>query len=78
MRCEKHCGAALVTCLQEGVCLAWNDVGVRDTGQPLEAVALFIFACHLDEEALEGGAELRETPQSLLAEVRGQRHRDGA
>lgn len=65
-------------CLQEGVYLAWNDVGVRDTGQPLEAVALLIFACHLDEEALGGGAELWETPQSLLAEVRGQRHRHGA
>lgn len=67
-----------MTRLQEGVYLAWNDVGVRDTGQPLEAVALLIFARHLDEEALGGGAELRETPQSLSAEVRGQRHRHGA
>ncbi len=57
---------------------AWNDVGVGDTGQPLEAVALVVFSCHLDEEALGGSAELRETPQSLLAEVRGQRHGDGA
>lgn len=74
MRCERHCRVALV----EGGCLAWNDVGVGDTGQPLEAVALLVFACHLDEEALGGGAELRETPQSLLAEVRGHGDGDGA
>lgn len=60
---------------KEGGCLAGNDVGVGDTGQPLEAVALLVFARHLDEEALGGRAELRETPQPLLAEVGG--HRDG-
>lgn len=43
------------------VCRKWvvftrNDVGVGDTGQPLEAVTLLIFARHLDEEALGGGA----------------------
>lgn len=65
-------------CLQAGGCLAWNDVGVGDTGQPLEAVALLVFARYLDEEALRGGAKLRKTPQSLLAEVRGQRHGDRA
>lgn len=70
---------AFVRCVfRERGRLAWNDVGVGDTGQPLEAVAFLIFACHLDEEALGGGAEFRETPQSLLAEVRGQRYRDCA
>lgn len=58
--------------------LAWNDVGVGDTGQPLEAVALLIFARYLDEEALGRGAELREAPEALLAEVRGQRYGDCA
>jgi len=42
--------------------LAWNYVGVRDTGQPLEAEALLILACYLDKEALWRGAELWETP----------------
>lgn len=74
MRCEGHCGADWWM----GGCLAWNDVGVGDTGQPLEAVALLVFTCHLDEKALGGCAELRETPQPLLAEVRGHGHVDGA
>lgn len=43
-------------CLEEGGCLAWNNVGVGDTGQPLEAVALLVFARHLDEETLGRGA----------------------
>lgn len=43
------------------VCRKWvvltrNDVGVGDTGQPLEAVALLVFARYLDKEALGGGA----------------------
>lgn len=79
MRCERHCGVALVKYVcREGGCLARNNVGVGDTRQPLEAVALLVFARRLDEEALGGGAELRETPQSLLAEVRWHRHGDGA
>lgn len=80
MRCERYRGLALIRSVYGGVggWLAWDDVSVGDTRQPLEAVALLVFACHLDEEALGGGAKLRETPQSLLAEVRGQRHGDCA
>lgn len=38
------------------VVLTRNDVGVGDARQPLEAVALPVFARHFDEEALGGGA----------------------
>lgn len=57
MRCETDRGLALLTCVhRKGVVRTRDDVGVGDTRQPLEAVALLVFACHLDEEALGGGA----------------------
>lgn len=75
MRCKET--------LKTGICRKWvvltrNDVGVGDTGQPLEAVALLVFARHLDEEALRGGASLWQAPQTVLPQVRGQGNRDGA
>lgn len=57
MRCERHRGPALLTCVhRKGVVPTRDDVGVGDTRQPLEAVALLVFAYHLDEEALGGSA----------------------
>lgn len=67
-----------MTCLQEGCCLAWNDISVGDTGQSLETVALVIFTRHPDEEALRGGAELWQSPQSVLLEAGGRLYGHGA
>lgn len=64
--------------LQEGCCLAWNDISVGDAGQSLETVALVIFTGHPDEEALRGGAKLWQFPQSVLMETRGRWYGDGA
>lgn len=57
--------------LREGCCLAWNDIGVGDTGQSLETVALIIFPGHPDVEALRGGAKLWQSPQPMLIEIGG-------
>lgn len=64
--------------LWEGCCLAWDDISVGDTGQSLKRVALIIFTSHPDEEALRGGAELWQSPQSMLMDTRGRWNRDGA
>ena len=53
-------------------CLAWNDVGVGDAGQPLEAVSRVVLPRRLDEEALGRSAELRKAPEPSAAQVRGQ------
>lgn len=78
MRSEKECVPVLMMCLLERCCLAWNDISVGDTGQSLETVALIIFTRHPDEEALRGGAELWQSPQSMLLEARGRLYGHGA
>ena len=57
--------------------LAWNDVGVGDAGQPLEAVPRVILPRRLDEEALGRSAELGEAPEPPAAQVGGQRDGQG-
>lgn len=77
MRYEEECVPDLVMCLLER-CLTRNDISVGDTGQSLETVALIIFTRHPDEEALRGGAELWQPPQSMLLETRGRLYGHGA
>lgn len=72
--CERHRKVAGGFFSSSSSSLAWNDVGVGDTGQPLEPVALLVLPRHLDEETLRRRAEFREAPEAAAAPVGGQRH----
>lgn len=78
MRYEEESVPDLMMCLLGRCCLAWNDISVGHTGQSLETVALIIFTRHPDVEALRGGAELWQSPQSMLLETRGRLYGHGA